>query len=328
MDNHASTSRAEAERLLGLAEKLLCNKDLSSSKKFATQAQETEPLLEGCDHIIAIIEVLLASEKRVNNHPDWYSVLQIPPKVNDLDLVKRQYRKLALLLHPDKNKFAFAESAFHLVAEAWGVLSDPVKKRALDNEFGLNFTKVDLQESRRRREMEMMQNMQNQYSSKDQFSAPASGVASYSSPVKKRGRPKRSIGRPKGVVEMPKGGKNGVSGGENWEGGLRSENFWTGCPYCYHLYEYPRMYEGCCLRCWKCKKTFTAEGVGYEPPMVPGREEYYCCWGMFPMGFIDVDQAGRGRRGGTFDNWMSPMQYGGIGGGGGNAVFKGAPKEN
>jgi curved DNA-binding protein CbpA len=46
----------------------------------------------------------------------------------DDSLIKRHYRKLALLLHPDKNKFAGAEAAFKLVGEAFGVLSDKQKR--------------------------------------------------------------------------------------------------------------------------------------------------------------------------------------------------------
>jgi curved DNA-binding protein CbpA len=50
----------------------------------------------------------------------------------DDSLIKRQYRKLALLLHPDKNKFAGAEAAFKLIGEAFGVLSDKQKRIAHD----------------------------------------------------------------------------------------------------------------------------------------------------------------------------------------------------
>ena len=90
----ANTSRAEAERLLGVSEKLLQNRDLNGSRDFAILAQETEPFL-------------------------------------------------ALILHPDKNKFAFADQAFKLVAQAWAVLSDSIKKPLYNNELNL-FSKIDL----------------------------------------------------------------------------------------------------------------------------------------------------------------------------------------
>ncbi|KAJ1394601.1 hypothetical protein SESBI_34061 [Sesbania bispinosa] len=43
---------------------------------------------------------------------------------------RKQYRKLALTLHPDKNKSLGAEGAFKLVSEAWSLLSDKVKRLA------------------------------------------------------------------------------------------------------------------------------------------------------------------------------------------------------
>ncbi|GMN65001.1 hypothetical protein TIFTF001_034067 [Ficus carica] len=113
----ANTSRAEAERLLGVSEKLLQNRDLNGSRDFTVLAQETEPLLDGSDQIIAVVDV--------------------DTRCDDQELIKRQYRRLALLLHPDKNKFAFTDQAFKLVAQAWAVLSDSIKKPLYDNELNL-----------------------------------------------------------------------------------------------------------------------------------------------------------------------------------------------
>ncbi|GAA0153822.1 chaperone [Lithospermum erythrorhizon] len=301
MDNHTSTSRAEAERLLGLAERLLTNQDLSGSKHFAILAQEAEPLLEGSDQIMAIIEVLSASQTRLNNQPNWYNILQVDPKVNDFEFMKKQYRRLALLLHPDKNKFAFAESAFHLVADAWSVVSDPVKKSGFDNELGLNFTKIDLEQSRIRNQNEIQNAAGDNFPMRRDTNSSGIGGGSYSSTPKKRGRPKGSVGKgPRKVggsySSTPK--KRGrPKGSVGKVGGQRELTIWTGCPYCYSLFEYPRKYEGCCMRCVKCKKGFTAEGVGFEPPVVPGKEEYYCGWGMFPMGFTAAPGMPKKKRG-------------------------------
>ncbi|KAG5602949.1 hypothetical protein H5410_034319 [Solanum commersonii] len=35
-------------------------------------------------------------------------------------------------------------------------------------------------------------------------------------------------------------------------------SFWTACPYCYLMYEYPLEYVDCTLRCQKCKRAFQA----------------------------------------------------------------------
>ena len=120
-------NRAKAERLLEIFEELLQTRDLTSSCDFAILAQETESLLDGSDQILAITDVLLAAEKRMNNHHNWYSILQLDRRSNDQDLIKKQYRKLTLLLHPDKKKFPIADQAFKLVADAWAVLNDTAK---------------------------------------------------------------------------------------------------------------------------------------------------------------------------------------------------------
>lgn len=46
--------------------------------------------------------------------------------------IKKSYRKLAIRLHPDKNPHPRASEAFKLLNKAWGVLSDPSKKKVYD----------------------------------------------------------------------------------------------------------------------------------------------------------------------------------------------------
>ncbi|KAH6788530.1 hypothetical protein C2S51_003536 [Perilla frutescens var. frutescens] len=291
MEHHTTTSRAEAERLLGIAEKLLRSKDFGGCRDFAILAQETEPLLEGSDQILAVAEVLHAADnKRLsNNQPDWYSILQIPQRSDDTDLIKKQYRRLALLLHPDKNKFPFSDSAFRLVADSWAVLSDPAKKSLYDTEFAARFTKVDL--------VAMKKQQQNHFQQQKRGREAKSGQKF---PVRRSARGGASAGGDGVKSENKKTG--GGSNNSGWSG-----NIWTTCPYCYNLYEYPRQYEGCCLRCdnEKCKRAFTATEILSMPPTVPGKEAYYCCWGFFPMGFVAGNTAG-------FPKWMPPIFGGGA----------------
>ncbi|XVF44847.1 hypothetical protein PTKIN_Ptkin02bG0156700 [Pterospermum kingtungense] len=78
--------------------------------------------------------------------------------------------------------------------------------------------------------------------------------------------------------------------------------FWTACPYCYVLYEYPKVYEDCTLRCQtkNCRRAFHA--VVIPSPPVDGKEDrYFCCWGFYPIGF-----SGKGPDGGNFSSW-SPV---------------------
>ncbi|PON79321.1 Terminal organelle assembly protein [Trema orientale] len=274
----ANTSRAEAERLLGISEKLLQNRDLNGSKDFAVLAQETEPLLDGSDQILAVVDVLLSSERRINNHHDWYSILQVDSRSDDQDLIKKQYRRLALLLHPDKNKYPFADQAFKLVAQAWAVLSDPAKKPLYDNELSL-YSRIDLTSQQSKLPVRRTQPAPHQ--------APASSATA--------GRSARSDAA----------ANHGVPS-------ARLRSFWTVCPYCYVLYEYPRVYEDCCLKCQKCQRAFHAALVTSLPPMVPGREAYYCCWAFFPLGFAMGNLENGGGKAGVpaptgFPNWMPPM---------------------
>ncbi|CAI0406015.1 unnamed protein product [Linum tenue] len=265
--NGGAPDRAEAERLLGVAGKLLQSRDFTGSKDFAVLAQETDPLLDGSDQILAIADVLLSSDKKISDdhHHDWYSILQLDPAA-DFDLIKKQYRRLALLLHPDKNKFPFADHAFKLVADAWAVLSDSSKKSPFDRDF---------------------------FSLNNNNSAPTA-VNSNS---------------------------NSSSGDMNHSSSRRSSrmaSFWTLCPYCYIMYEYPRVYEDCCLRCQKCERAFHAALIHSLPPMVPGKESYYCSWGVFPLGFMlgngdktSASDAAAAASGSAFVNWMPPMFGGG-----------------
>lgn len=276
MDEDPSSNRAEALRLLGIAEKLLQNRDLNASRDFAILAQETEPLLEGSDQIVAVADVLLAAEKRVNNHNDWYNILQINTRSDDHDLIKKQYRRLALLLHPDKNKFAFADHAFKLVADAWAVLSNSAKKSLYDKELSL-FTKVDL-------------------TSSNSSKLPVRRGQQERTPVS------RNVRKPVDVQQ-----ENNISSDPS----PKLPTFWTACPYCYRLFEFPKAYEGCCLKCQNCNRAFQAVLIRNLPPMVPGKEAYYCCWSFFPLGYVmgnsDGEAVASAPAGAVFPNWMPQM---------------------
>ncbi|XP_021740349.1 uncharacterized protein LOC110706700 [Chenopodium quinoa] len=273
-------NRAEAERLLGIAEKLLQTRDLTGSREFALLAQETEPLLEGSDQILAITDVLLASEHRVvnNRHYDWYGILQINRQSlsSDPDLLKKNYRRLALLLHPDKNRYPLADSAFKLVADAWALLSDHSRRGLYDHELNV-YEKVELPRGGVGAEKDKLPVRR----------SPRGGVAgggdesgfNSSDPSPPPAAPNTASGK----KQNPRGSTVGAGRGGGATG--RMTNFWTACPYCYVLYEFPRAYEDCCLRCQNCERAYHATVINSLPPMVPGKEAYYCCWGFFPLGF-------------------------------------------
>merc|ERR1719408_827104 len=62
----------------------------------------------------------------------YYQILGVPPNASSDD-IKNQYRKLALKLHPDKNRDdPQATHKFQELQEAYEVLSDPDRRTAYD----------------------------------------------------------------------------------------------------------------------------------------------------------------------------------------------------
>ncbi|KAG8364155.1 hypothetical protein BUALT_Bualt19G0097500 [Buddleja alternifolia] len=399
-----TTTRAEALRWLTIAEKLLSTRDLMGSKSFATRARDSDPTLTHADLILAVADTLLAGDRRVgNNQQDWYAILRLSPQQGrDGDLIAAQYRNLAVLLNPQTNNFAFAEQAFRLVVDAWGVLSNPTRKALYDKELnfylyssqqqqpdpfsnpfpamhqnfmffggstsgggtphppqgGVHFAQmqqvhtvspqVDPVGSGSTREP---QNFMGFNPGSNPFFGSGSGSGSRSShemfskhaqenyptlvgnvgsaPGSTREQVEQvnnrhdhdqpqqdysSIGDKishnvnvsvnveeeiedvEDVDEMEEEEEEEeerVDEPENDDGSA----FWTACPYCYYMYEYPSMYVDCTLRCQKCKSAFQAVAIPSPPPVVDGQDVYFCCWGFLPFGFSKtVWQRSYGRR--------------------------------
>ena len=62
---------------------------------------------------------------------DYYNILGID-KNSDKKEIKKEYRKLALKYHPDKNPSKIAEEKFKNISEAYAVLSDDQKRKMYD----------------------------------------------------------------------------------------------------------------------------------------------------------------------------------------------------
>lgn len=415
----SATTRAEALRWLAISEKLLAGRDLVGSKSFAGRAREFDPSLLYADQIIAVADTLLAGDKRINNQHDWYSILQLAGhQTHDSELIASQYRKLALLLNPQKNKLPYADHAFNLVVNAWSILSNPSRKSLYDNELmshlGVNsvssgFNPITTGVTREHVNFQpfeinfqvMPQHQQQQGMVREQVSQPIPQHAMsrehvhLSQQLPQQNVNREPVGQPlsqlnlsreqvrqpppqpqpqahphphpqmppqvqqqvqtqsqpqpqpqqkkdywmgsnvthnfTGTFENSTANANAnanndddVSGNTNnaTENVENSEDrvderrlddasddgelsFWTACPYCYYMYEYPSVYAECALKCQTCKKAFQAVPLPSPPPIVEGQEAYFCCWGLMPLG-VSMEILERNKKGG---NWtpFSPM---------------------
>ena len=69
--------------------------------------------------------------KILEHGQDYYKILDVSTEVSEADL-KKAYRKLALIVHPDKNKATGSGEAFKKVGKAYEILSDHEKKKKYD----------------------------------------------------------------------------------------------------------------------------------------------------------------------------------------------------
>ena len=71
--------------------------------------------------------------RRPREFKDYYAILKVSHDSSTEEDIKKSFRKLALELHPDHNpNDPQSEERFKNVTEAYGVLSDPLKKKEYD----------------------------------------------------------------------------------------------------------------------------------------------------------------------------------------------------
>ncbi|KAM3324113.1 hypothetical protein P3S67_005264 [Capsicum chacoense] len=223
-------NKDDALRAKEIAERKFLAKDFSGAKKFAIKAQNLNPGLEGISQMLATLGVHIAAESKVNGEGNFYGILGVSPKADD-EAIRKQYRKLALMLHPDKNKSIGAEAAFKHVSEAWSLLSDKTKKTAYDT----------------RNMNALQQRVQAEIADSSQQST-QNGFHKFAKNAASRVRP------PKCSTS-----KKSSSFGTKERG-----TFWTVCYRCKMQYEYMRMYLNHNLLCPNCHEAFFA--VETTPP--------------------------------------------------------------
>ncbi|RWW34803.1 hypothetical protein GW17_00000410 [Ensete ventricosum] len=219
-------NREKAVKAKETAERKFNAKDVKGAKKFALKAQNLFPSLDGISQMITTLDVYLAAEKKLNGESDWYAILSVNA-VADEETLRKHYRKLALQLHPDKNKSVGAEGAFKLISEAWSVLSDNKRKMAYDQNRNVDG-----------------------YQNKDHsVHSSANGFHSSSdiSTSNKRARKSNDGSGPSAVSQSHTTNLN---------------TFWTSCKQCRMQYEYLRVYLNHNLLCPNCHQAFLAVEIG------------------------------------------------------------------
>ncbi|XP_010494032.1 PREDICTED: uncharacterized protein LOC104771234 [Camelina sativa] len=124
-------NKEEAFRAKALAEDKMKNGDFVGAQKLLLKAQGLFSGLESLPQMLAVCEVHCSAEKKIKGLENWYGILQVMHFADDAT-IKKQVRKLSLLLHPDKNQFPGAEAAFKLVWDANGFLADRDKRSQYD----------------------------------------------------------------------------------------------------------------------------------------------------------------------------------------------------
>ncbi|ESW19848.1 hypothetical protein PHAVU_006G160400 [Phaseolus vulgaris] len=224
-------NKEEAVRAKEIAERRMQNKDFNGARKFALKAQQLYPDLENINQMLIVCDVhCFAEQKLFGNEMDWYKILQIELMADDTT-IRKQYRKFALQLHPDKNKFAGAEAAFKLIGEAQRVLLDGEKRSRLD----MNLRRVPM--NRTTVQSHHQQNVQMNFNPVMQTSV----------------RPNFTNLNPHQQQQSGQTSQQGPNGGR--------PTFWTMCTFCSVRYEYYREVLNRSLRCQHCNRPFIAYDV-------------------------------------------------------------------
>ncbi|KAL5541781.1 hypothetical protein UlMin_009491 [Ulmus minor] len=228
-------NKEEAIRAKGIVEKKMQMKDFVGARKIALKAQNLYPDLENIAQMLLVCNVHCSSEQKLYaTEMDWYGILQVEEKADEIT-IKKQFKKFALLLHPDKNKFPGAEAAFKLVGEAQRVLLDK-EKRAL-HDMRRNVT----------------------------ISRPA--AAPYCPPQQANGHFRNVVlnnSRPNPQGPNPLNRQSQQRPIYTATSDVRT-TFWTVCPFCLVKYQYRKDVLNRSISCQSCLKLYVAHDMNAAP---------------------------------------------------------------
>ncbi|CAN6317803.1 unnamed protein product [Urochloa humidicola] len=129
-DAIAAMKLDQARKARELAEKCFLAGNLRGARQWMQSAVRLAPALPGTAQIVAAYDVHAAAAAKKKTPDSWYAVLGLQKQKKTgaqaltHDDVKRQHRRLCLLVHPDKNPSAAADGAFKLIQAAWDALSE------------------------------------------------------------------------------------------------------------------------------------------------------------------------------------------------------------
>ncbi|KAI3872085.1 hypothetical protein MKW92_047691 [Papaver armeniacum] len=216
-------NREEAVRAKELAEKKMNRKDYVGAQILISKAEKLYPSMENISRMLTVCQVHCSAERKVEpgSVPDWYRILQIEQTADEAS-IKKQFKKLALLLHPDKNQFPGAGAAFQLIEEANRFLCDQSKR-----------SQFDMKRSIMQQRQSQNQPRMNNYPSKNPVSTEMAALFKRMNPPQQKQQQQ--------TQPSPK-------------------TFWTMCPFCSTRYQYYLDIMNRDLRCQKqsCRKLFTA----------------------------------------------------------------------
>lgn len=127
--NNNDEAERQAEAVMAEAEKCFLKNDVEGANGFAAKAESLCPSHPQVPRLLAALRVHIAAKAKPSDLNTEYccSILGVKP-TDDIATMKRQYKAMCLLTHPDKNQSAAAEGAIKLVMDAWDFLSKNTTK--------------------------------------------------------------------------------------------------------------------------------------------------------------------------------------------------------
>ncbi|PKU72465.1 Chaperone protein dnaJ 49 [Dendrobium catenatum] len=112
------TNLIEAKKALEKAEAKFKSGDALGAIQLALKAKRLFPNLHGLAAHLESYRIHSAFDPKFPNRTDWYAILNVKRSLG-LETIRKRFKELRALTHPDKNSSSAAEGAFKLVYRAW-----------------------------------------------------------------------------------------------------------------------------------------------------------------------------------------------------------------